>query len=55
MDVKVTSEGRPYLGTEEYMQAFVIDKVQQWAGEKKQLATAANLMPDTQLSLMGYV
>ena len=45
-DVKVTSEGRGVnagLGTEEYMQAFVTDKVQQWAGETKQLATAANL------------
>ena len=37
-DVKLTSEGRPYLGavffgTEEYIQAFVADKVLQWVGE----------------------
>ena len=35
--VKVTSEGRPNLGAalskEEYIQAFVTDKVQQWTGE----------------------
>ena len=50
-EVKVTSEGRPYLGaalgTEEYIQAFVTDKVQQWARELEQLATIAcvpNLM-----------
>ena len=51
--MKVTSEGRGVnagLGTEEYMQAFVTDKVQQQAGEMKQLATAANLMLHTQLS-----
>ena len=48
-DVKVTSEGRPYLGaalgTEEYIQAFVTDKVQQWAGELEQLATIARTQP----------
>ena len=46
-DVKVTSEGRPYLGagTEEYIQAFVTDKVQQWAGELEQLATIACTQP----------
>ena len=47
--VKVTSEGRPYLGaalgTEEYMKAFVADKVQQWAGELEQLATIARSQP----------
>ena len=48
-DVKVTSEGRPYLGaalgTEEYIQAFVTDKVQQWAGKLEQLATIARTQP----------
>ena len=47
--MKVTSEGRPYLGaalgTEEYIQAFVTDKVQQWAGELEQLATIARTQP----------
>ena len=48
-DVKVTSEGRPYLGaalsTEEYIQAFVTDKVQQWTGELEQLETIARTQP----------
>ena len=48
-DVKVTSEGRPYLGaalgTEEYIQEFVTNKVQQWAGELEQLATIARSQP----------
>lgn len=48
-DVKVTSEGRPYLGTalgtEEYIRAFVTNKVQQWAGELEQLATFARSQP----------
>ena len=47
--VNVTSEGRPYLGaalgTEEYMKAFVADKVQQRAGELEQLATIARSQP----------
>ena len=47
--VKVTSEGRPYLGaalgTEEYVQTFATDKVQQWAGELEQLATIAHSQP----------
>ena len=48
-DVKVTSEGRPYLGaglgTVEYIQNFVINKVQQWVGELEQLATIAHSQP----------
>ena len=48
-DVKVTSEGRPYLGaalgTEEYIQEFVTNKVQQWAGELEQLATITRSQP----------
>ena len=44
-DVKVTSEGRPYLGavfgTGEYIQSFVDSKVHQWVGELKQLASTA--------------
>ena len=48
-DVRVTSEGRSYLGaalgTEEYMQAFVTDKVQQWTGELERLATIARSQP----------
>ena len=36
IDVKVTSDGRPYLGVsldkEEYIQCFLSIKVQQWAG-----------------------
>ena len=44
-DVKVTSEGRPYLeaalGTEEQTQSSLTDKVQQWARELEQLATIA--------------
>ena len=48
-DVKVTSEGRPYLGaalgTEEYIQEFVTNKVQQLAGELEQLATIACTQP----------
>ena len=47
--VKVTSEGRPYLGTalgtEEYIQTFVRDKVLQWIGELEQLATIAHSQP----------
>ena len=47
--VQVTSEGRPYLGaalgTEEYIQAFVTDKVKQWAGELEQLANIACTQP----------
>ena len=47
--VKVTSEGRPYLGTalgtEEYIQMFVRDKVLQWIGELEQLATIAHSQP----------
>ena len=48
-DVKVTSEGRPYLGaalgTDDYIQAFVTNKVQQWAGELEQLASIARSQP----------
>ena len=48
-DVKVTSEGRPYLGaalgTEDYIQAFVTNKIQQWAGELEQLASIARSQP----------
>ena len=47
--VKVTSEGRPYLGaalgTDDYIQAFVTNKVQQWAGELEQLASIAHSQP----------
>ena len=36
-NMKITSEGRPYLGTaigtEEYIQAYVTDKAQQWSRE----------------------
>ena len=36
IDVKITSEGRLYLGaalgTEEYIQLFVTDKIKRWAG-----------------------
>ena len=43
-DVKVTSEGRPYLGaalgSEEYIQSFVTDKVLQWV-EELELASIA--------------
>ena len=48
-DVKVTSTGRPYLGaalgTEEYIQEFVTNKVQQWTGELEQLATISHSQP----------
>ena len=48
-DVQVTSDGRPYLGaalgTEEYAQAFVADKVQQWRDELEQLARIAHTQP----------
>ena len=48
-DVKVTSDGRPYLGValgkEEYIQSFVLNKVQQWAGELEQLAKIARSQP----------
>ena len=48
-DVKVTSEGRPYLGaalgTEEYIQEFVTNKVQHLAGELEHLATIAHSQP----------
>ena len=47
--VKVTSEGRPYLGealgTEEYMQVFMNDKVKQWVDELEQLAVIASSQP----------
>ena len=49
INVKVTSEGRPYLeaalGTKEYIQKFVSDRVQQWAEELDQLATIAHTQP----------
>ena len=48
-DVKVTSEGRPYLeaalDTEEYIHEFVTNKVQQWARELEQLATIVRSQP----------
>ncbi len=41
--VKITASGRPYLGTplgtEEYTEAFVKNKVQQWSTELEVLAT----------------
>ena len=44
-----TSDGRPYLGaalgTEEYTQAFVASKVQQWGDELEQLAKIAHTQP----------
>ena len=47
--MKVTSEGRPYLvvalGTDEYMQAFVSDKVKQCVSELEQLAIIACSQP----------
>ena len=43
MDVKVTTEARPFLGvalgTEEYTKVFVAGKALQWAGELQQLTT----------------
>ena len=48
-DVKVTSEGRPYLraalGSEEYIQSFVTDNVLQWVEELEQLASIAHSQP----------
>ena len=48
-EVKVTSEGRPYLGAAlgmaEYTQAFVPDRVQQLAGELEELAVIARTQP----------
>ena len=48
-DVQVTTDGRLYLGaalgTEEFAQAFVADKVQQWNGELEQLAKIAHTQP----------
>ena len=50
-DVKVTSEGRLYLGaaicTEEYIHAFVTGKIQQWEEELEQLANIARSQPHT--------
>ena len=49
LTVKVTTEGRPYLGaalgTEEYVQAFVSDKVRQLTGELEQLVTITHSQP----------
>ena len=48
-DMKVTSDGRPYLrvalGKEGYIQSFVSNKVQQWAGELEQLAMITRSQP----------
>ena len=48
-NVKVTSEGRPYLcapvGTEEYILSFVHDKVKELVGELERLAKIANTHP----------
>ncbi len=48
-DVNITSKGRPYLGTalgtEEFTQTFVSDKVQQWATEVETLASIAHSQP----------
>ena len=47
--MKVTSEGRPYLGaalgTAEYTQAFVTDRVQQLAEELEELAVITRTQP----------
>ena len=47
--VQVTCEGRPYLGvplgTEEYCQSFVVDKVKQWTKELEQLSSIATSQP----------
>ena len=47
--VNVTSEGRPYLGaalgTEDYMQSFVANKVQGWADELELLSIIAQSQP----------
>ena len=44
-DVKITTEGRPYLGspigTTDYIQSFVKNKVQEWLEELELLATIA--------------
>ncbi len=47
--VKITASDRPYLGTplgtEEYTEAFVKNKVQQWSTELEALATIAHTQP----------
>ena len=47
--MKVTSEGRPYLGaplgTDGFIHTFVESKVQQWSKELESLATIAHSQP----------
>jgi len=47
--VWITSEGRPYLGvplgTDECIQSFIADKVNQWSSEVSLLATIAHTQP----------
>ena len=49
MNIKVTSEGRPYLGvpisTEEYILSFVRDKVKEWVCELNRQAIIAKSSP----------
>lgn len=58
MDVRVNSEGSPYLGAaigrEEYMQAFMTGKVQQWSGELEQLPTIAHSQPHAAHTAFTY-
>ena len=48
-DIQITTEGRPYLGvplgTDEYRQSFLDNKVDQWKTETKLLATIAHTQP----------
>ncbi len=47
--MQITTEGRPYLcvplGTDEYIQSFVSDKVNQWSSEVSLLANIAHTQP----------
>ena len=42
--MNITSNGRPYLGTE-FTQAFVSNKAQEWTSEVETLATIAHCQP----------
>ncbi len=57
-DIKITSDGRPYLGTAigttEYVTSFVKDKVSEWSKELKLLTTIALSHPHAAYSAFNH-
>ena len=57
-DIRITSRGRPYLGTplvpEEFTEEFVTKKVQEWSEQLLELANIATTQPHATFTAFGH-